>query len=60
MNPVNWKAYRKCSQVCRAETGQPCFALSGRVFNSQTDGVITPLDHPHVSRKLRTGKAAQA
>lgn len=53
---VDWDRYRKCSQVCQAETGKPCFSLNGRVVGGQPDGVVTPLDHPHVSRKLRTGR----
>lgn len=53
---VNWDDYQKCSQVCRAEIGKACFSLSGMVVNGQPDGVVTELDHPHVSRKLRKGR----
>lgn len=52
-DPTDWSLYQKCSQVCRAEMGQPCFSLSGKVVGGQTDGVRTPLTHPHVARKLR-------
>lgn len=50
---IDWSAYRKCSQVCRAETGQPCFSLSGTIANGQADGVRTVLDKPHNARKRR-------
>jgi hypothetical protein len=50
---VDWNAYRKCSQVCRAEIGQPCFSLSGRIVGGRPDGVRTPLTHAHAARKLR-------
>jgi hypothetical protein len=53
---VDWSAYRKCSQICRAETGQPCFSLNGKIMDGQPDGVLTPLSHPHKARKLRTGR----
>jgi hypothetical protein len=51
--PVDWDAYRKCSQVCRAETGEACYSLSGTVAGGRPDSVRTPLTHAHVSRKLR-------
>lgn len=54
--PVDWNAYRKCSQICRAETGEPCFSLSGTVVGGRPDGVRTPLTHAHAARKLRTRK----
>ena len=57
--PVDWNDYRKCSQVCRAEIGQPCFSLSGTIVGGRPDGVRTPLDHPHKARKLRTRKAVR-
>lgn len=51
---TDWSAYRKCSQVCRAPMGEPCFSLSGRIANGRPDGVRTLLDTPHKARKLRT------
>ena len=51
--PTDWNDYRKCSQVCRAEMGQPCFALSGRIVDGQPDRVFTPLLFPHASRRRR-------
>lgn len=51
---VDWDDYRACTQVCRAPMGKPCFALSGRIVNGHTDGVITVLNVPHNARKLRT------
>jgi len=56
---TNWDLYRKCSQVCRAEIGEPCFSLSGRIAEGRPDGLRTPLDAPHVTRKLRTRRAAK-
>lgn len=53
---VVWDDYRKCSQVCRAATGDPCFSLNGKIVNGQPDGVRTPLDEPHKSRKRRKGR----
>lgn len=50
---VDWDDYRKCSQVCRAETGQPCFSLSGTVAGGRPDGVKTVLAEAHTSRKRR-------
>jgi len=55
---VDWSEYRKCSQVCRAEMGEPCFSLSGTVVNGQTDGVRTVLAAPHNARKRRTIRTA--
>lgn len=51
---VDWSLYRKCSQVCRAEAGQPCFTLSGTIAGGRPDEVRTLLTHAHVTRKLRT------
>ncbi len=56
---VDWSEYRKCSQVCRAPMGEPCFSLSGTVVDGQTDGIRTELDHPHVFRKRRTRRAVR-
>lgn len=53
---TDWDLYRKCSQVCRAAIGEPCFSLSGRIVGGRPDEVRTPLAVPHVSRKRRTGK----
>ena len=50
---VDWDEYRKCSQVCRAETGEPCFSLSGTIANGRPDGVRTYLALPHTTRKRR-------
>lgn len=57
--PIDWNAYRKCSQVCRAETGEPCYSLSGAVVGGRPDGVRTYLVVPHAARKRRTGRAAR-
>lgn len=54
---TDWSLYRACSQVCRAKMGEPCFSLSGRVVDGQTDNVRTYLAVPHLARKLRTRKA---
>lgn len=51
---TDWNLYRKCSQVCRAEIGQPCVSQSGRVVNGRPDGVQINLLAPHKARKLRT------
>jgi hypothetical protein len=53
---VNWDDYRKCSQVCGAEIGEPCVSQSGRVVNGRPDRIVTVLTKPHVSRKRRTGR----
>lgn len=50
---TDWNDYRKCSQVCRAETGEPCTALCGTVAGGRPDGVKTVLAKPHASRKRR-------
>jgi hypothetical protein len=52
---VDWSAYRACS-VCRVELGRPCRSASGRIVGGQPDGIATELEHPHVARKLRTGR----
>lgn len=52
--PVDWSAYRACSQVCRAPIGEPCVSLSGRVVGGRPDQVRTALTHPHAARKRRT------
>jgi hypothetical protein len=54
--PTDWNDYRKCSQICRAETGEPCTSTSGKIVGGQTDGVRTPLAAPHKARKLRKGR----
>jgi hypothetical protein len=51
---TDWGEWRKCSQVCGAETGQPCRSLSSTVAGGRPDGVVTELDTPHISRKPRT------
>jgi hypothetical protein len=51
---TDWNLYRKCSQVCRAEIGQPCISLSGRIVNGRPDGIRRELSVPHPSRKRRT------
>lgn len=50
---IDWTAYRKCSQICRAEIGEACFSLSGRIVGGRPDRVRTELSKPHASRKLR-------
>ena len=52
--PTDWNLYRKCSQVCGAEIGQPCVSLSGTIVGGRPDEIRTELPRPHVSRKLRT------
>lgn len=49
---TNWDLYRKCP-IEKAETGEPCTSLSGRVVGGQPDGVLTILEHPHGARQLR-------
>ena len=51
---TDWNLYRKCSQVCRAEIGQPCISLSGKIVEGRPDNVRTELTVPHKARKLRT------
>lgn len=50
---TDWDLYRKCSVICRAEIGEPCFTTSSRIVNGQPDRVRTVLERPHSSRKLR-------
>jgi hypothetical protein len=50
---VDWSEYRKCSAVCRAKIGEPCFSQSGRVVNGQPDGIRTYLIEPHAARVRR-------
>jgi len=52
---VNWDAYRQCDG-CRANTGEPCISLSGKVVNGHPDGCETPLERPHKSRRLRAAR----
>lgn len=52
--PVDWGTYRKCSQVCGAEIGEPCVSLSGRIIGGRPDQVRTALTHAHAARKRRT------
>ena len=52
--PVDWSAYRACSQACRAPIGQPCVSLSGKVVGGRPDEVRIELDQPHKARKPRT------
>lgn len=52
--PVYPDDYRKCSQICGAKIGEPCFSLSGRIVGGRPDGIRTPLDAPHKARKRRT------
>jgi len=47
------EGYRACP-VCKAELGQSCRSLSGRVVDGRPDGVAVDLDHPHQARKRRT------
>lgn len=56
---VDWSDYRACSQVCRAEMGEPCFSLSGTVVDGHPDGVRTHLAVPHVSRKRRVRRTVK-
>ena len=54
---TDWDLYRKCSQVCGAETGQPCFSRNGKVVEGRPDGVRTELKVPHTTRKMRSRAA---
>jgi hypothetical protein len=54
---TDWNLYRKCP-VCGAEIGQACASLSGTITGGRPDGIRTELEHAHLSRKLRTRKAA--
>jgi len=49
---TDWSAWRTC-RICRAGTGQPCVALSGRVAGGRPDGALTPLPRPHGARRRR-------
>jgi hypothetical protein len=51
---TDWDDYRKCSQICRAEIGEACFSMSGRIIGGRPDGVRTYLAVAHASRKKRT------
>lgn len=55
---TDWNAYRKCSVICRAPSGQPCTTVSTRIVDGHPDGVRTVLEHPHRSRKLKTRQSA--
>lgn len=50
---IDWNDYRKCSQICRAETGEPCVSMSGKIVDGQPDNVRTALAVPHKARKRR-------
>lgn len=54
--PTNWDDFRKCSTVCGAETGEPCFTTSSSIANGRPDGIKHILDGPHNARKRRTGR----
>lgn len=56
--PVYPDDYRKCSQVCRAEMGEKCFSLSGKIVEGQPDSIRTYLDRPHMARRLRVRRKA--
>lgn len=53
---VAWEDYRKCTEVCQAEAGEPCRTQSG--YGVMRDGTpyypVVAADAPHSSRKLRT------
>jgi len=51
---TDWNLYRKCTQVCRAQIGEPCITLSGRIIDGRPDGIRHAMLVPHKSRKLRT------
>ena len=46
---VEWSAFGFC-RVCRANRGEPCLALSGRVAGGRPDGNAVKLQHPHAYR----------
>lgn len=48
---TDWSAFRRC-RVCRAATGRPCVALSGRVAGGRPDGNPVELDVPHAARRV--------
>jgi hypothetical protein len=50
---VDWHAYRQCA-VCRAPSGWPCLARSGRIVGGQPDQQATTMAYPHLTRQLRT------
>ena len=52
---VDWTAYQKCP-VCKAELGQACRAMSGRIAGGRPDGKAWPLPHAHAARKRRAGR----
>jgi len=52
---VDWSKWRACP-VCRAELGNPCRALSGRVEGGRPDGVATALPMPHAKRQPTRGR----
>lgn len=55
MIPIIWERYRQCD-VCSAELGKPCRALSGYTANSGSGAVVaTAADRPHGGRQLRAG-----
>lgn len=53
---VDWENFRKCSAVCQSETGEPCYAMNGRIAGGRPDGVRTPLPRAHSSRKRLEGR----
>jgi len=52
---VDWAAYQKCSQVCGAELGKPCLALSGFVVEGNVT-IAVEAEEPHSPRELRAGR----
>lgn len=52
------KGYRQCP-VCRAELGEPCKSMSGKVVNGYPDKVETLTIRPHAYRKRRAGYPAK-
>lgn len=53
---VAWWDWRKCP-ICRADMGEACYALSGRVAGHRPDGAITLLKRPHAGRSRRSGRS---
>ena len=56
---VDWGAYGACSKVCRARTGQPCVAMSGRILAGRPDGVRRELPVPHAARRRLSRRPAR-
>jgi hypothetical protein len=52
---VDWTVYGRC-RICRAETGQPCTSVYGRIVAGRPEGGARPLPVAHGHRKRRHGR----